>query len=169
MKTIIQKCLYTLKWTLIFIVAGSMLVYGIAKPVQFTAISPGANPDLSEGHIIMWNFYSYTQVYPIIIGAFEAIGGIALLFKRTRIFGCLLLSIILSNIILQDYLYEISALRSALFYQVLVFGILAFDYKRLQLVVRVLFRSDGKKRNFILLAIALILALFVKFFETSIL
>ena len=107
METFTHKAFYTLKWILIFIVAGSMVVYGIAKPIQFTAFTAGSNTDFSEGHIIMWNFYSYTKVYPIIIGAFEVIGAGALLFKRTRIFGCLLLTIILGNIILQDYLYEI--------------------------------------------------------------
>ena len=90
----------------IFIVSGSMLVYGIAKPIQFQNFTPADHSSLSEGHQLMWKFYSYTKAYPIIIGVFEVIGAISMLFNRTRVFRCFLLTIILGNIIVQDYLYD---------------------------------------------------------------
>ena len=122
-----NKVLYIIYWTAIFIVSTSMFVYGIIKPFQFMEINDSVNNHLSEGHKLMWNFYSYTKTYPIIIGVFEIIGAIGLLFNRTRIFACLLLTTILVNIILQDYFYEISALNSSILYQTLIFVILIID------------------------------------------
>lgn len=87
-----NKVLYIIYWTAIFIVSTSMFVYGIIKPFQFMEINDSVNNHLSEGHKLMWNFYSYTKTYPIIIGVFEIIGAIGLLFNRTRIFACLLLT-----------------------------------------------------------------------------
>ena len=160
-----EKLLYFIYWTAIFVVSGSMLVYGIAKPIQFKDFSPTENSTLSPGHQVMWTFYSYTKVYPIIIGLFEAIGAVALLFNRTRIFGCLVLTIILSNIIIQDYLYDVFALSTAIFYQILVLLILAFDHKHLKILAETLFKALPKKRNFIIIGLSLLFALVVKFFE----
>lgn len=146
-----------------------MLVYGISKPIQFKGFSPTANSDLSEGHQIMWAFYGYTTAYPIIIGVFEVIGAVAILSRRTRIFGCLLLTMILSNIIIQDYLYDIMALSSAIFYQLLVILILVFDFDKLKSLMRELFKSKKRNRNFVMMLASLIVALIIKFFETRIL
>ena len=169
METFRNKLLYFLYWTAIFVVSGSMLVYGIAKSIQFQGFTNPPNSGLSEGNQIMWTFYSYTKAYPIIIGIFQVIGAIAILFNRTRIFGCLLLTVILSNIIIQDYLYEIIALSSAVFYQVLVLFILFFDFEKLKSLVRELFKPHKINRNYILLLIALVAALVVKYFETRVL
>ena len=169
MKTAKDKLIYILYWTAIFVVSGSMLVYGIAKPIQFQNFSGAANSNLSEGHKLMWTFYSYTKAYPIIIGVFEIIGAIAILFNRTRIFGCILLTIILSNIIIQDYLYEVFALGTAVFYQLLVLLILLFDFDKVKIIMKALFKSRPKNRHLILLIIALILSLGIKFFEGKIL
>ena len=117
----------------------------------------------------MWNFYSYSLTYPLIIGFFEILGGISLLSNRSRIFGCILLTIILSNIIIQDYIYEIVALKSAIFYQILVVIILFFDKEKLKRVIKVLFTTSKFSKNLILIIIALIIALFVKYYETRIL
>ena len=169
METFKDKLFYFLYWTAIFVVSGSMLVYGIAKPIQFQGFVNSSNTGLSEGHQIMWTFYSYTKAYPIIIGVFEVLGAIAILFNRTRIFGCLLLTVILTNIIIQDYLYEIIALSSAVFYQVLVLFILFFDIEKLKSLIRGLFKPHKINRNYILLLVALIAALEVKYFETRVL
>lgn len=169
METSKQKFLYFVYWTAIFVVSGSMLVYGIAKPIQFQNFAATSNSNLSEGHQVMWTFYSYTKAYPIIIGVFEVIGAVAILFNRTRVFGCILLTVILSNIIIQDYLYDVFALSTAVFYQILVLLILLFDYEKVKAVVRQLFKSQAKNRHFVLLFVALIFALVIKFFESKIL
>ena len=115
-----EKVEYFVKWVVIFIVSSSMIIYGIAKPIQFSDYTNSTNLNVSEGHKIMWTFYSYSLTYPIIIGVFEILGGVSILFNKSRIFGCILLTIILSNIIIQDFIYEIVALKSAIFYQILV-------------------------------------------------
>ena len=164
-----EKIQYTIKWTIIFIVSISMIVYGVTKPIQFSDFSNSTNVNVSEGHKIMWSFYSYSLTYPLIIGFFEILGGISLLSNRSRIFGCILLTIILSNIIIQDYIYEIVALKSAIFYQILVVIIHFFDKEKLKRVIKVLFTTSKFSKNLILIIIALIIALFVKYYETRML
>ena len=165
-----NKVLYIIYWTAIFIVSTSMFVYGIVKPFQFMELNDSVNNHLSEGHKLMWNFYSYTKTYPIIIGVFEIIGAIGLLFNRTRIFACLLLTTILVNIILQDYFYEISALNSSIFYQILIFIILLIDRKKVVEIFSKLFEVKTKiKPNWLLIVLSLLLAVGFKLIETKIL
>ena len=164
-----EKIQYTIKWTIIFIVSISMIVYGVTKPIQFSDFSNSTNVNVSEGHKIMWSFYSYSLTYPLIIGFFEILGGISLLSNRSRIFGCILLTIILSNIIIQDYIYEIVALKSAIFYQILVIILFLFDKEKFTRVINVLFSTTKFSKNLIFILIALIIALFVKYYETRIL
>lgn len=161
-----EKLLYLIYWIIIFTVSGSMIIYGIGKPLQFENLANSTNVNLSEGHKIMWTFYSYTKAYPLIIGFFEIVGGVLLLFNRTRIFACLLLTTMLINIIIQDYFYQISALSSAIFYQILVLIILLFDYGKVKNILQELFKNQKKNRHIILLIIALILSFGIKYLET---
>lgn len=164
-----ERIEYTIKWIIIFIVSSSMIIYGIAKPFQFAGFTTSANLNVSEGHKVMWTFYSYSLTYPIIIGIFEILGGIFILFNKSRIFGCLLLTIILSNIIIQDYIYEIDALKAAIFYQVLVLILFLYDREKLLKITSLLFSSTKHPKNIFLFLIALIIALVLKYFETKIL
>lgn len=143
-----EKFEYTIKWIIIFIVSGSMIIYGIAKPFQFAGFTISANLNVSEGHKVMWTFYSYSLTYPIIIGIFEILGGIFILFNKSRIFGCILLTIILSNIIIQDYIYEIVALKSAIFYQVLVLILFLYNKEKLKRITLLLFSPTPKKKKY---------------------
>lgn len=160
-----SKTAYLLYWAIIFVVSISMFIYGIAKPLQFGEIN-GLTP-LSEltGQQLMWAFYGYSKAYPVIIGIFEITGAISLLFNRTRIFGCLLLSTILFNIILQDYIYEISALYTAIYYQILVLVIMAFDFDKIKQAVNHLFQSTKTKKSILLILAAFILAVAFKYIE----
>ncbi|MFC0343512.1 hypothetical protein [Epilithonimonas hispanica] len=169
MKISRENLSYLFYWVIIFIVAGSMIVYGLAKPLQFQRFDGADNPNLSEGHKLMWTFYSYSLAYPIIIGVFEVLGGICLLMNRTRIFGCILLTIILSNIIIQNYVYDIIALNSAIYYQVLILIIMVFDYKKVKVIISNLFKSEKNNRNIVLIILAFLIAILFKFFETKIL
>lgn len=116
----------------------------------------------------MWSFYSYSLAYPVVIGAFEVLGGVCLVLDRTRIFGCILLTIILSNIIIQDYIYDIMALKSAIYYQVLVFIILIFDYDKVKRIVQELFKTSGRKRDLLLILVAFVIAVLFKYIEAKI-
>lgn len=163
-----EKVKYIFYWTIIFVVAGSMIVYGISKPVQFQSFKDATNLNVSEGHKLMWTFYSYSLIYPIIIGVFEVIGGILLLLNRTRVLGCILLTVILSNIILQDYVYEITALNSAIYYQILILIILVFDSKKVKKIIDEVLKSEKTNRNMALMILALVIAILFKYFETKI-
>lgn len=159
-----QKLIYIIYWAAIFTVSGLMFIYGISKPAQFSNVTNITNTQLSEGHKLMWTFYSYTKEYPIIIGVIEIIGAITLLFNRTRIFGCILLSTVLINIILQDYFYDISALGVSIYLQILILLILIIDYKRLKEILTKLFEVKPKeKSNWILILVGFILAIFSYF------
>lgn len=168
MNSYLEKIKYLFYWVIIFVVAGSMIVYGISKPIQFQSFKDATNLNVSEGHKLMWTFYSYSLIYPIIIGVFEVIGGLLLLFDRTRIFACILLTIILSNIIIQDYVYEIAALQSAIYYQILVIVILIFEYKKLIIILEAFFKSKKGSRNILLMTLAFVIAIICKYFETRI-
>jgi uncharacterized membrane protein YphA (DoxX/SURF4 family) len=159
---------YLFYWTIIFVVAGSMIGYGLGKPIQFQGFEKSANPNLSEGHQLMWSFYSYSLAYPIIIGVLEILGGLCLLLDRTRIFGCILLTIILSNIIIQDYIYEVKALNSAIYYQVLIFIILIFDHDKVRRTLQELFKTKERKKNLLLMLAAFVISILFKYIEAKI-
>lgn len=109
-----------IEWSCVLYVAGIMIIFGVGKYWQFD----GFENDQFAGMKIMWNFYSYSKPYVIILGVFEVIGAILLLIPKTRIVGCLVISSIIINVILQNYFYEIPALFSAITLQLLVFFIL---------------------------------------------
>lgn len=122
------------EWSLRLFVGMSMGVYGIAKTTQFDdpAAITTAVKDLS-GMRLMWVFYGYSKPYVMIIGGLEMLGGLMLMFNRTKLLACLLLTVILSNITLQDFYYGINqgALWSAIFYQLFIVIILFGERARL--------------------------------------
>jgi hypothetical protein len=120
-----------LETILVTYVSASMFIYGAMKFAQF-----GDNPysdklvaDLTDMQL-MWAFYGRTLIFPLIIGGFEIAGAGLLFFKKTRLLGCLFLSTILINIIIQDFVYSVhgGAIASAIIYQLIIFYIL-FKYR----------------------------------------
>ncbi|NRT14077.1 putative membrane protein [Flavobacterium sp. 28A] len=110
-----------------WIVTLAMMVYGAGKIIQFdgaTAIDKKVSQ--LTGMQLMWAFYGYSKPYVVILGFMEITGGIMLLFKKSRIIGCLFLSAILVNIILQDIFFHVhvGALKTAILYQTLLLAIL---------------------------------------------
>jgi len=109
------------------IVVFAMLIYGFGKLFQFSgAIEIDKTVAEMTGMEIMWAFYGYSKPFAITIGILEVLGGLILLLKKTRLIGCLFVSTILTNIILQDIFYgvHVGALKAAILYQVLIFIIL---------------------------------------------
>ena len=133
-------------WVSIFIISSSMFIYGLSKPTQFENTGNFANISTLSGQQLMWIFYGYSKTYPIIIGLFEILGALTILFRKTRIFGCLILTTILINIIIQDYIFNIVALSSAIYYQILIIIILIFDYSEVKKIMKSLFSSAGKSK-----------------------
>lgn len=106
-----------------WIVVMGMLVYGLGKIIQFEDATD-LNKTLGEltGMQLMWAFYSYSKPFVYTLAVLEVLGGILLLIRKTRLFGCFLSSIILVNVILQDIFYgvHLGALKAAIFYQILI-------------------------------------------------
>jgi len=115
--------LQILENALAYIIVLAMLAYGVGKLVQFKHAQHVSTP-VSElsGMQLMWAFYGYSRPFVLTLGALEIIGGLLVLIKRFRLIGCLLVSSILINVILQDIFYDVNigALRAAIFYQVAI-------------------------------------------------
>jgi hypothetical protein len=157
----------------VFVVAISMFAYGIAKPFQFVqgAHANSLIKDLSSQEL-MWTFYSHTKGYPILLGVVEVAGVFLLLVRKTRILGALLTSVVLVNVIIQDIFYEVNvgALRSAIFYQLLLIGILFFHKTQVINALKLLFVKqvkffDFSKSNIITLLVSVVLAIILKLLE----
>lgn len=142
----------------------SMGIYGIAKTTQFDdpAAITTAVKDLS-GMRLMWAFYGYSKPYIMIVGGLEILGGLMLMFNRTKLIACLLLTVILGNIILQDIYYGVNqgALWSAIFYQLFILFILIGERERLTKLFQIATAQQPKLPSTIhsILKITIIIAL----------
>ena len=126
------------EWSIALYVAGTMCIYGFSKFIQFNESSPENNPAMR----LMWDFYGYSKPFVLIIGFLEVFSSMLMLLPKTRIIGCLFLTTILSNIILQDYFYNVPALSTAIVLQLLVLIILALNGKELILGIKIFALSN---------------------------
>lgn len=149
-----------ISWIVVF----AMFVYGGAKLFQFEG-SSGIDKTVSEmtGMELMWAFYGYSKAFAITLGIFEIFGGLLILFKKTRIIGCLFTSAILVNIIFQDIFYSVhlGALRAAILYQILIFLIVWLNKEKFIRSLKTLLESkkieQPKMKLFLKLFIAFLL------------
>lgn len=133
-----------ISWIVVF----GMFIYGGAKGVQFSNVNL-VDKLVSEmtGMELMWSFYGYSKPFAIIIGVLEITGGFLILFKKTRLIGCIFTSTILINIILQDYFYgvHLGALKAALLYQSIILVILWLNRTKVIAGVKQLFLPFNTK------------------------
>jgi len=111
----------------------SMFVYGIAKTVQFSpAAEVGSPVNELTGQQLMWAFYGYSIGYAKFLGIVEMIGAVLLLFRRTTLLGCLVVTVVLVNVIAQDIVYGVleGALRAAIIYQVLTVFVVLLNWEQ---------------------------------------
>ncbi len=134
------------------VVSFAMLAYGIGKLVQFGDVDT-ISTSVSEmtGQELMWAFYGYSKPFQYVLGILEIVGGIGLLFDRSRLISGFLLSTVLVNIILQDIFYgvNVGALLAACIYQLLVLLIFWLNRERLKAIWQLLIQvnSDTKTRK----------------------
>lgn len=165
---------FFLEWCSIITYSVIMGIYACSKPFQFEDRLKIAIPvNELNGFRLMWAFYGYSTSYPIIIGCFQLIGIILLFPKKTRILGCILSTIILSNIIIQDIIYNvpIPALIVALFLQLLIFIIILFNKEKLLETLSVLISKKdsvkiegnfiNKLKHFILSVLTIAVIIFI--------
>ena len=134
----------------VLVVSISMIMYGVGKIVQFpmtTDITKKVS-DLT-GQELMWAFYGYSKSFPIILGILEIIGGILLLFSKTRLLATILLTTIIVNVILQDIIYNVNdgALIDAIIYQILIIFILIINKKRVLLILKLFTETNNERQE----------------------
>lgn len=156
--------------SLSWVVVIAMYIYGFFKLVQFRGAAAIDTPvSQTTGLELMWAFYGYSKPYIIILGVLEILGGTLIFFKKTRVIGCLFTSAILINIILQDYFYDVPALRVAVLYQSILFIILWLHKDKLILGVHSLLnrgiQNESLKTKAYKWFIAFVLFAFFKFIE----
>ncbi len=90
-------------------VAPFIFIYGVAKPWQFQDAFSGTNTPINEvdGMTLMWAFFSYSLTVPVVVGVFECVGAVLLIFDKTKLLGCLLLLPVLANVVLFDLVYGV--------------------------------------------------------------
>lgn len=155
-----------------YMVVLAMLAYGFGKLVQFNGAAD-IDMKVSEmtGMQLMWAFYGYSKPFVLTLGALEIIGGILMLLKRTRLIGCLFVSTILINIILQDIFYgvNIGALRAAIIYQILIITILYINRAKMIEIWKILISREKRdttlKNNLLILLISGILFIIFRILE----
>lgn len=129
-----------------WVVVLAMFIYGGAKIIQFDGAAE-IDKTVSEmtGMELMWAFYGYSKSFAITIGIFEVIGGILILFRRTRVIGCLFTSTILVNVILQDIYFGVhaGALKAAILYQFLILVILWINKEKVVTSIKALLLIDN--------------------------
>lgn len=147
-----------------WIVTFAMFVYGTGKIVQFDgAVQIRKAVSQMTGMQLMWAFYGYSKAYALTIAIMEISGGILLLIKKTRVIGCLFLSTLLVNIILQDIYFNvhIGALKAAVLYQFLILIILWLNKEKLIQSLKLLINNakpeQSKTKFLIKLLVAFIL------------
>jgi hypothetical protein len=155
-----------------YIVVFAMFAYGIGKTVQFNNTVP-INKTIAQmtSQQIMWAFYGYSKPFVITLGVLEVSSGILMLIRKTRILGCLFVTTILVNVILQDIFYEVNvgALRAAIIYQSLILFILWLNKDKLIQCFKILLNTtlfDGfEKKYFVKTILSLILFIILRVLE----
>ena len=84
-----------------------MIGYGIQKltnrQIQLGAWSYAQPLGESSGVALTWAFLGYSPMFQFLLGAFEAIPGLLLLFARTRRIGALLMFPVLANVVMINF------------------------------------------------------------------
>lgn len=145
-----------------YIVIFAMFAYGSGKIVQFkNAVDITKTVADMTGMELMWAFYGHSFAYVVTIGILEITGGILMLIKKTRIIGCLFVTAILSNIILQDIYFGVNrgALKAAMLYQLLILIILWLNKEKLIQSTRLLYNLNKVEQSKKKLGIKLLLSL----------
>jgi hypothetical protein len=128
---------YWLRAIIRYVLAAAMLAYGIVLliPIQIPA------PSLSDlhtayGDFLPWKVYFHSTAiasagYRQTIGALEIVGALLLLDRRTVVFGAIIISFVLTNVVLANFAYDIGDHWPALFCLALSILLIAYDFPRL--------------------------------------
>jgi hypothetical protein len=117
--------------------ANLVMTYGFAKilKTQFATLYYKQNIPIGDlsGFSLTWTYFNYSYTMAVILGLFQIIGALFLLFRRTALLGVCILLPVMVNIILINAFYHIATgafVNSVLITVGLVY-ILALNYNKL--------------------------------------
>ena len=117
-----------------------LLGYGFAKLMgaQFTVLDSQLARPMGEvsGFWLTWYYFGYSPVYSAMVALVQIAGAVLLCFRRTALFGALILLPVMVNIVCIDvwvigWRLESDALRNAIYVLAALLAILAFHGKGL--------------------------------------
>lgn len=131
-----EKLLYWFVIILRYYLAFIMLSYGLAKvfrtqfpPLTFGQL--GKTYGDSSPMNLLWTFMGYSGPYTIFAGLGEVVGGLFLLFRRTRLLGALIIVVVMSQVVMLNFSYDVPVKLYSSHLLIMAIIILIPDSKRL--------------------------------------
>src|SRR5688572_9699835 len=135
-RTNYEKLMQVLLVLVRFYLAFTMINYGLIK--VFKTQFPFPTTDrLSQTYGesspmgLLWTFMGYSMAYNIFAGLGEVVGGLLLLFRRTRLIGALIVIAVMSNVVVLNFAYDVPAKLFSMHLLFMAAYIVAPDVKRL--------------------------------------
>lgn len=80
---------------------------------------------------IVWTFMGLSPAYTIFSGLVETVGGVLLFFRRTTTLGAAILTVVLANVVMLNFAYDVPVKLFSMHLFVMAIGLLAVDARRL--------------------------------------
>jgi hypothetical protein len=131
-----NKLLYWFSLGVIVMLSCITFAYGIIKLFPVQMISPSFidlyKPvgDLSPFDLL-WTTFGYGKPYQVFTGFFELSGGVLILFKPTRVTGLLIIAVVMLNVIILNYTYQVGVFTLSFYILLLDLFLLAPYAKQL--------------------------------------
>ena len=113
-----------------------MVTYGLAKlfylqfqPPSFTRLIQAYGDSSPMG--ILWTFMGYSKGYTMFTGAGELLGGLLLLFRRTRTLGAIIVFAVMANVMALNFFYDVPVKLLSTHIVLLSVFLIALDAKRM--------------------------------------
>jgi hypothetical protein len=119
-----------------YFLAGNMLSYGFIKvfPTQFPPPSDAwLNQTYGESSPmrLLWTFMGYSKTYTIFSGVGEVVGGLLLLFRKTRLIGSLIVAGVMAQVVMLNFSYDVPVKLFSLHLLGMALFIMTPDFNRL--------------------------------------
>lgn len=113
-----------------------MISYGLIKVAALQMPQPGLTQLLTPlGELtpmgLVWTLMGVSPAYQAIAGAAEAIGGILLFWRRTRLLGATIIAIVMTNVVLLNYFYNVPVKLFSSHLLAMAIGLMLLDARRL--------------------------------------
>lgn len=115
-----SQLIQLLRVILVYYLASRMLTYGVDKIVSMQFYTPEPNTlytpfGFMTKDILYWSVMGTSKAYLIFMGLIEIIPAILLLFRKTRLFGLVILLLVMGNVLMINVGFDISVKLYAFF------------------------------------------------------